>query len=87
MGVVAAVLALTQLPCGQVASVVAVRAAAPGAGHLPTRLHELGFHEGEAVEVLATAPGGGPLAVRIGATTFALRASEAQCVLVQLPPH
>jgi ferrous iron transport protein A len=85
MGVVAAVLALTQLPRGQVASVVRVRAAAPGAD-LPTRLHELGFHEGEAVEVLATAPGGGPLAVRIGATTFALRASEAQCVLVQLAP-
>ncbi len=47
-------------------------------------LSEIGFTTGEAVTVKARAwPGGDPLVVRIGASTFALRAAEAACVLVR----
>jgi len=86
MGVVAAVLALAHLPRGTVAAVVDVRSPDARQPHVADRLRELGFIEGEHVEVLAAAPGGGPLAVRVGATTFALRAAEAACVLVQPAP-
>ena len=49
------------------------------------RLVELGFVPGEAFEVIRTVwPGGDPLAVRIGASVFALRRREAQAVMVIL---
>lgn len=48
------------------------------------RLIEIGFVAGEAVEVVAAVwPGGDPLAVRIGASVFALRRREAQSVVVR----
>jgi len=47
------------------------------------RLAELGFIEGERVEVIARAAFGGPLAVRIGTATFALRRAEAAVVRVR----
>ncbi|MCQ9376859.1 FeoA family protein [Methyloversatilis sp. XJ19-49] len=54
-----------------------------GLPDLQTRLRELGFMEGEPVCVLRRGqPGGEPLAVRIGASTFALRRIEAACVRV-----
>ena len=46
-------------------------------------LAEIGFLPGERVSVLARGPGGGPLMVRAGSSTFALRQAEAQCVRVQ----
>src|SRR5215831_6512278 len=47
------------------------------------RLIELGFVPGESVEVIRRVwPGGDPLAVRIGASVFALRRREAQAVMV-----
>jgi ferrous iron transport protein A len=47
------------------------------------RLMELGFVPGESVEVIRRVwPGGDPLAVRIGASVFALRRREAQAVMV-----
>ena len=46
------------------------------------RLSELGFLAGERVEVIAKAAFGGPLAVRVGTATFALRRPEAAGVLV-----
>ncbi len=47
------------------------------------RLAELGFIEGEPVQVLRRGPGGKePLAVQVGDTLFALRLAEARCVLV-----
>lgn len=87
MGVVAAVMALVGLPRGRTAAVVSVQRAAQAAVALPTRLRELGFLDGEEVEVLARGVAGGPLAVRIGETTFALRTAEARCVLVRQRPE
>jgi ferrous iron transport protein A len=46
-------------------------------------LRELGFLDGEEVKVLAAGLSGGPLAVRVGETTFALRMREAECVTVR----
>ena len=49
------------------------------------RLVELGFVPGEPIEVVHEIwPGGDPMAVRIGASVFALRRREAQSVLVRL---
>jgi ferrous iron transport protein A len=49
------------------------------------RLLELGFIPGERIEVIEEIrPGSDPIAVRIGASMFALRRREAQAVLVQL---
>ena len=87
MGVVAAIMALVKLPRGRAASVADVRHNSPANWALPARLRELGFLEGEEVCVLATGLAGGPLAVRIGETTFALRAAEAECVLVHQRPE
>lgn len=47
------------------------------------RLRELGFVPGESVRVVAVSfPGADPIAVRVGATTFALRRFEAAMVHV-----
>ena len=49
------------------------------------QLNELGFLVGEQVMILRRAmPGADPLVVRIGMSTFALRAAEAALVRVQL---
>ena len=86
MGVVAAVMALVKLPRGKAAAVADVRESSALTGELPARLRELGFLDGEEITVLATGLSGGPLAVRIGETTFALRTREAECVLVHTAP-
>ena len=86
MGVVAAVMGLVKLPRGRTAQVADVQASSPVAADLPTRLRELGFLDGEEITVLATSLSGGPLAVRIGETTFALRVREAECVTVRALP-
>ena len=52
------------------------------------RLLELGFVEGEPVEVVNEVwPGGDPFAVRIGNTTFAIRRREAAAVMVRVDRH
>ena len=86
MGVVAAVMGLVKLPRGRTAQVADVQASLDVTADLPTRLRELGFLDGEEVVVLASGLAGGPLAVRIGETTFALRAREADCVTVRALP-
>jgi ferrous iron transport protein A len=51
---------------------------------LETRLLELGFVEGEPVEILHQgAFGGDPIAVRIASTTIALRRREAMSIMVE----
>jgi ferrous iron transport protein A len=47
------------------------------------QLEEIGFLPGEQVSVMNRAlPGGDPLVVRVGLSTFALRAAEAACIEV-----
>lgn len=75
-------LPLSQLPNGAAGVVVRVNAAH---AHVDAttlrRLEELGFVDGEPVEVLRRGPGGRePIAVRIGDTQFALRLVEAECI-------
>ena len=65
-------------------------ARAPTAGLPPSelerRLIELGFVEGAAVELLHQGLfGGDPIAVRVAATTIALRRREAMAVMVSGP--
>jgi len=86
MGVIAAVMALARLPRGTRASVADVRPGPSTTGNLPVRLRELGFLDGEDVQVLTRGLAGGPIVVRVGSSTFALRAAEAECVLVHRPP-
>ena len=50
------------------------------------RLAEIGFLAGEPLEVVARSGGrGGPIAVRVGGSTFALRAHEAALMQVREP--
>jgi ferrous iron transport protein A len=86
MGVVAAVMSLVKLPRGRAAAVADVRTSSAAPADLPARLRELGFLDGEEIEVLAAGLSGGPLAVRVGETTFALRVREAECVTVRAIP-
>jgi ferrous iron transport protein A len=86
MGAVTAMMALVKLPRGRRAAVAEVHPTSDLTAELPARLRELGFLDGEEVKVLAAGSAGGPLAVRVGETTFALRRREAECVLVQSVP-
>jgi ferrous iron transport protein A len=77
---------LSQLPIGQPAVVTCLtRAFADMDDALLRRLGDLGFIEGEPLQLLRRGPGGRePLAVQVGETLFALRLLEAQCIEVQL---
>ncbi len=77
-------LSLLDLPVGETARVTRLCAGddADGAA-LGFRLAEIGFLPGETVRVIARAAFGGPLAVRVGSSTFALRRVEAAAVSVQ----
>ena len=86
MGVMAAVMALVKLPRGGRGWVADVRQSPVVSDCLPVRLRELGFLDGEEIHVLMRGIRGGPIAVRVGGTTFALRSAEAECVLVHRPP-
>jgi ferrous iron transport protein A len=75
---------LAHLPDGA-HGVVARVVATSGAVDTSTlrRLEELGFIDGEPVQVIRRGPGGRePIAVRVGDTLFALRLLEAQCIEV-----
>lgn len=81
-------IALTALPRGVRARVVAVRQSAPADRALALRLMELGFIEGEPLHVVAWGqPGRDPIGVRLGgrggAGAFALRRKEASLVWVR----
>lgn len=77
-------LRLDQLPQEQWATVVDLVAPTdPADRELLLRIVELGFVPGSAVRILpAGADPQGPLAVRVGHTTFALRRHEASFILV-----
>lgn len=75
---------LSELPNGAHATVAKLVAHSPEIDAATLRrLSELGFIAGEPVHLLRRGPGGRePLAVLIGATMFALRRLEAECVEV-----
>src|SRR5438874_6329727 len=76
---------LAALPPGTTARVVGVGSIASPLSALERRLLELGFVNGEQIEILAEArPGRDPFVVRVGNTTLALRRREAQSVWVEL---
>ncbi|HRN36395.1 MAG TPA: FeoA family protein [Flavobacteriales bacterium] len=77
-------LPLDQLPARQWAIVHDVPMPHAGLGRaVAIRLMELGFVPGERVCIVRQGPGqGGPLAVRVGHTTFALRRHEAAYIQV-----
>ncbi len=51
---------------------------------LKSQLEDIGFVPGESVQVTVRGfPGDDPLAVRVGESTFALRAAEAACIEVE----
>jgi ferrous iron transport protein A len=75
---------LTELPRRTTATVESVEDCAPNDG-IARRLRELGFVNGEPVEVMAAGPlGAEPLLVQIGFTRFALRRDEAARVRIRL---
>jgi len=78
---------LGAVQCGFHGRIVALDAhAAVGLApdELERRLVELGFVEGDTVEVLHEGPiGGDPIAVRINGTLIGLRRREAMAILVQ----
>jgi len=79
---------LDELPQEQWAVVVDVTVPSdPTDRDLVLRLVELGFVPGERVRIVSVnATGRGPLAVRVGHTTFALRRHEASFILVNAHP-
>ena len=59
-----------------------------GAPHIKGQLEDIGFLPGEQVTLLRKGLlKKGPYLVRVGASTFALRESEARMIEVELIPH
>jgi ferrous iron transport protein A len=80
-------MSLSTLTPGMAGTVIRVGTRTPNASTLERRLVELGFVNGERIEVLAQArPGGDPFVVRVGTTTFALRRREVETVWVEIAP-
>jgi len=80
-------LSLSVLSPGATANVVSVGAGQGDFTPIERRLLELGFVDGEHIEVIAQAmPGGDPFVVRVGTTTFALRRREVESVWVEPAP-
>ena len=76
---------LDQLPVRMFATICEVRSSEHDGGALKRRLMELGFVPGERVQVLRRVfRGHGPLAVRVGTTTFAMRRMESSLIDVVL---
>jgi ferrous iron transport protein A len=77
---------LDALKAGQSATVIhlapSTRAANDGAD-VSRRLMELGFVPGERIRMLKRGLPGGPLAVKVGQSTFALRRFEAALISIQ----
>jgi len=74
---------LSSLRAGSRATVVAVVTEHGTLSALERRLLELGFVNGEQIEIIAEArPGRDPFVIRVGSTTLALRRREVQSVWV-----
>ena len=78
-------LTLDKLPVRAVATIQDVQSTHHDGGALKRRLMELGFVPGERVQVLRRIFfGHGPLAVRVGTSTFAMRRLESSLIKVVL---
>ena len=76
---------LDKLPVRAVATIKDIKAGHHDGGALKRRLMELGFVPGERVQVLRRIFfGRGPLAVRVGTSTFAMRKLESSLIEVVL---
>jgi ferrous iron transport protein A len=74
---------LDQLPARTVAIIQRIQTHTPHGHALQRRLLELGFVPGEQVQVLRRMLAGrGPLAVRVGGSTFAMRGLESSLIEV-----
>ena len=73
---------LDALKAGQSATVIHLAPHALGGQDVARRLMELGFVPGERIRVLKRVLGG-PLAVKVGESTFALRRFEAALVSIK----
>ena len=78
-------LPLADLAPGSSAIVTAIS----GASRIASRLMEMGFVPGAAIEVLRRAPFGGPVQYRVQGVSISMRPTEAACVSVASPrvPH
>jgi ferrous iron transport protein A len=74
---------LDTLKVGQSATVIHLTPTAQGGVDVPRRLMELGFVPGERIRMLKRGLPGGPVAVKVGESTFALRKFEAALVSIQ----
>ena len=74
---------LDALKAGQSATVIHIAPSAQGTADVPRRLMELGFVPGERIRMLKRGLPGGPVAVKVGQSTFALRRFEASLVSVK----
>lgn len=75
---------LDSLQAGQSGTVIHLAPSAAGDGiDVPRRLMELGFVPGERIRMLKRGLPGGPVAVKVGQSTFALRRFEAALVSIQ----
>ena len=76
---------LDKLPVRAVATIQEIKTGHHDGGALKRRLMELGFVPGERVQVLRRIFfGHGPLAVRVGTSTFAMRRLESSLIEVVL---
>jgi ferrous iron transport protein A len=74
---------LDALQAGQSGTVIHLAPAGADGLDVPRRLMELGFVPGERIRILKRGLPGGPLAVKVGQSTFALRRFEAALVSVR----
>jgi ferrous iron transport protein A len=75
---------LDALKAGQSGTVIHLAPSGNGDGvDVPRRLMELGFVPGERIRMLKRGLPGGPLAVKVGQSTFALRRFEAALVSIR----
>jgi ferrous iron transport protein A len=83
MTLVPSLTTLDALKAGQSATVIHLAPAAHGGADVPRRLMELGFVPGERIRMLKRGLPGGPVAVKVGESTFALRRFEAALISIQ----
>ncbi|WP_291046200.1 FeoA family protein [Hyphomonas sp.] len=73
---------INDLPEGGTARIISISAAAP---ELAAKLREIGFCEGDEVQLLTRGPlGAQPLAVRLSRRVIAMRIDEARAIEVEL---